>query len=280
MPQSPLDWARETARHEHARQALERTLSECRRAGVDVLPVKGIVTARSLYADPADRPIRDVDLRVRPQDLERVCKLGARAGWRLVSRSRPYGTLNFEILDFAVEFECHVGPPGVCELRVDTMISRAARRDGPSGGSQLEPELHDHTLLLCVNAFKDKLVDAPQGAVRDLEILPSVPSFSCRRFVALAIESGATTIVWIVANWLTKERGSAAWGVIRDELGSLAPRPIYTFVFEWAVHSSHPRRRLLRLIARAGADRRSQRLLALTAMAFELIERQTRLCGT
>ena len=128
---SNVAWHR--ARHEHARLALEQVLAGCRDGGVEVLPVKGILTARLFYSDPGQRPIQDVDLRVRPDDLIRVRRIGGRSGWRLVSRSWAYGTLGFEVLGFLVEFESHVGPPGLCALRVEDMLRRATPCTGTLG---------------------------------------------------------------------------------------------------------------------------------------------------
>jgi hypothetical protein len=153
------------------------------------------------------------------------------------------------------------------------MLSRASRRSGPFSLSHLEPEIHDHTLLLCVNAFKDKLIDAPPGAMRDLELLPRAAGFSGAQFVSLAIESGAANIVCIVANWFVEARGCAAW---RPFCGSLRPsteRPVYTFFFKFAVRASPPHRRLLRVLARVGADGASRQLWALAAMVAELVAR-------
>jgi Uncharacterised nucleotidyltransferase len=270
---SDVVWHR--ARHEHARLALEKVLSGCREGGVDVLPVKGILTAHLFYADPGQRPIQDVDLRVRPQDMNRVRDIGKRSGWRLVSRSGAYGTLGFEVLGFLVEFESHVGPPGLCALRVEDMLRRASRQTGALGISHLEPELHDHALHLCVNAFKDKLVDALPGAVRDLELLPGQEGFSPEKLATLAREVGASTIAWIVASWISRSRGSTAWDRVRDALGRSAPRPLYTALFERALGTTPTRRGWLRLLARGGADRRTQRLRALTTLAFRALEDAT-----
>ncbi len=265
--------ALERARHEHARLVLEHVLEECDRAGVDVLPVKGILTARLLYPDPGQRPIQDIDLRVRERDLARVEQLGTRAGWRLVSRSMAYRMLSFEVLGFLVEFESHVGPPGLCGLQVDAMILRAERRTGPFSAPHLHPELHDHALLLCVNAFKDKLIEALPGAVRDLELLADLPEFSSDRFVSLARESGASSIVWLVANWLEEARHSQAWGKIRDRLGRVAPRPLYAYLFERAIRARPPPRAVLRVLARAGADHPGAQVRALSTMALKPLDR-------
>jgi hypothetical protein len=247
-------------------------LDGCRDGGVDVLPVKGVVTAHLFYPDPGQRPIQDVDLRVRPEDLSRVRAIGQRSGWRLVSRSRAYGTLAFDVLGFLVEFESHVGPPGLCALRVDDMLRRATAQTGPLGLAHLQPELHDHALLLCVNAFKDKLVDALPGAVRDLELLTGYEGFSAEKLATLATEIGAATLLRIVAAWMAQMHGAVAWDEVRGQLGRSAPRPVYTSLFERALRARPPGRGWLRILARAGADRPAQRLQALGTLAFRAVE--------
>jgi hypothetical protein len=236
------------------------------------MPVKGVLTAHMLYADPGLRPIQDVDLRVRPEDMDRISRVAERSGWRLVSRSRAYGTLGFDVLGFLVEFECHVGPPGMCELRVDDMLRRATPQTGPLGVRHLVPELHDHALVLCVNAFKDKLVDALPWSVRDLQLLPSQRGFSAQRLAALAKEVGATTVLQIVSTWVAGMEGASAWNDVGDALGWSSPRSLYTAMFEHALRADPPSRRWLRVLARAGADRPAQRLKALGTLAFRAVE--------
>jgi hypothetical protein len=271
MQPSALDLAQERARHVHARLALERVLAACREGAIDVLPVKGVLTAYLWYPDVGLRPIQDVDLRVRPEDLDRLERVGVRAGWRFIARSRAYAKLAFDVLGFLVEFESHVGPPGLCGLRVDDMLRRSVPRADVFAVPHLQPELHDHTLLLCVNAFKDKLIDAPAGAVRDLELVPEQTGFSPQRLVDLARASGTTAIVWIVAEWLSRTRGCAAWQSVRERIGNTGPRPIYARLFQRALFSSPPPRRLLRVLARIGADRPSERLRALWVMALQAV---------
>jgi hypothetical protein len=259
----------ERARHEHARLALERVLAACSDAGIDVLPVKGILTARLFYREPAERPIRDIDLRVRPRDLARVERAAAKAGWPLLSRSWAYRTLSFDVVGFLVEFEAHVGPPGLCALPVDDMLRRAHPSIAPLGVPHLQPELHDHAVLLCVNAFKDKLIDAFPGAVRDLEIVPTVAGFDRARFVKLAVESRVATIAWIVADWLVETRQSNPWRAIREDLDRVSRRSAYARLFRRAIGSRVPPRQALRVIARAGSDRATDRFAALCLMAVE-----------
>jgi hypothetical protein len=247
-------YARERARHEHAFLALREVRSGCADVGIDVLPVKGVLTAHLFYRDPGERPIRDIDLRVQERDLARVEHVGRRSGWRLLGRSWAYRTLAFEVLGFLVEFESHVGPPGLCGLPVEDMLRRARPSVEPLGLPHLQPEIHDHAVLLCVNAFKDKLVDAVPGAIRDLELLPIQPGFVPDRFVSLAATSGVVTIAWIVANWLVEARRSTGWHGLRERLGRMSPRACYASLFDRLVRSRipfrqnapHPRARRLR----------------------------------
>jgi hypothetical protein len=271
-------YARERARHEHARLVLEEVLGCCAEGGIDVLPVKGILTAHLFYRDPGERPIRDIDLRVRPCDLANVERAGRQKGWRLVSRSWAYRTLAFDVLGFLVEFESHVGPPGLCGLRVDDMLLRARASVDPLGVPHLQPEIHDHAIHLCVNAFKDKLIDAVPGAIRDLEILPAHVGFVPARFASLAAESSVVTIAWIVANWLVEVRRSMAWRDLRQRLGRLAPRWPYARLFDRAIRARVPPRRALRVLARAGSDRTSSQIAALCAMAAEPMARTLAAC--
>jgi hypothetical protein len=251
--------------------ALRRVLDRCCDHGIGVLPVKGVLTARLFYADPGQRPIQDIDLRVTADDLPRVEALGQRDGWRMLWRSRAYQTLSFDVLGFLVEFEAHVGPPGLCGLAVEDMIARAKRVTGPIGFLHLQPEIHDHALLLCVNAFKDKLVEAQPGAIRDLELIPEQAGFHPPRLIALAQASGTVGILWIVASWLASERGSRAWAEIRSRLGEAPPRRLYTWLFEHAIRVSPRPRHALRLLARVGADRPRQWVEAIHAMAGEAL---------
>jgi hypothetical protein len=262
-------YARERARHAHARLALATVLDGCARSGIDVLPVKGVLTAHLFYRDPGERPIQDVDLRVRASDLAAVEQAGRRQGWRLLSRSWAYRTLSFDVLGFLVEFESHVGPPGLCGLRVDDMLRRAHRSSAPLGLAHLQPELHDHAVLLCVNAFKDKLIDAVPGAIHDLELLPSQAAFDPARFVRLVVESHVATIAWVVAHWLVEVRHASGWTGLRERLGHVLPRGRYARLFSRTIRRRAPPRQALRVLARAGSDLFGRQIGALCVMAVE-----------
>ena len=71
---------------------LERSLGRLGAAGIPTLVVKGAILAHWLYARPIERPLRDVDLRVRPGDLRRATEARSRVepGARLLVRSRVH----------------------------------------------------------------------------------------------------------------------------------------------------------------------------------------------
>ena len=98
MPQTPVD--RHAARRRAATSLLAtelvgdvaRTLGE---AGISVMPVKGALLQHWLYGDPAERPLTDVDLLVRADDLEIAVEHLEAAGYRR-TRHRTVGGMVME----------------------------------------------------------------------------------------------------------------------------------------------------------------------------------------
>jgi hypothetical protein len=70
------------ARNLRAFEGVRQLLDVAEADGLTVLPWKGLVFAEALYRDPGVRPMMDVDLLVRPGELERALGLGARLGYR------------------------------------------------------------------------------------------------------------------------------------------------------------------------------------------------------
>src|SRR5260221_14258592 len=104
------------ALQQFAEDAFARVVGELASAGVDVLGVKGIILARSLYARTEERPMVDVDLRVRPKDLARVRVLARARGWGVLHSSKQLGALEIDLgmHGMLVDVESTIGPPGVC----------------------------------------------------------------------------------------------------------------------------------------------------------------------
>ena len=258
------------ARHEHARTVLEEVLGVCAKSGIAAVAVKGVLTARWLYEEASERRIQDIDLRVVPEAMRRLRTSGETAGWRVLEWSPVYRNIVFDVRGMMVEFEGHIGPRGVCSLPVSEFLARATEHVEPFGFSHLQPELHDHALLLILNVFKDKVVEASAGAVHDLERIAQLPEFDPHRLAKLAASSGVATVAFIVADWLVRDRGASAWSAVLDALGP-PPRRAYAALFRRLMTA--PDSLSLRLLARAGADGRMNQLIATGTMAAWIVER-------
>jgi hypothetical protein len=268
--------------HLLAESILARALPRFEAAGVDVLPVKGIVTAGLLYDDVSERPITDIDLRIRPRDLERALEVGKRAGWTLLRYSRPYLNVVFRTDGLSLDVEASIGPPGLCAIDVGDMITRARRVESPYGYRYLEPELHDHAVVLCVNAFKDKLSRCAPWAVSDVERIARLPAFDPDRFIEAARRGAALSMAWIVADWMAEERGVAAWRTVRDRIGA-APRAVYARLYR-ALQRRDDNSLPLRLLTRAASDApwlaaRAIATAALWELDTRLADRKARRAG-
>jgi hypothetical protein len=256
--------------HLLADSVLASALPRFEEAGIPAVLVKGIVTSKTLYADVSERPISDVDLRVRPRDLARALAAGQAAGWEVLRHSIPYRNVVFRADGMVLDLEASIGPPGLCALPVDDVVDRAVRALAPSGYAYLAPELHDHVLVLCVNAFKDKLPRSVPWIVTDLERMVLQPGFDVDLLAERARASRSRTIVWMVADWITSLSGHGVWAAVRDRIGRRAPRPAYARLFR-ALHRRRAERSLaLRTLARVGSDAPWSALRAiLVAAAFE-----------
>jgi hypothetical protein len=240
--------------HVTARRALEVVVRGFERRGIDVLAVKGVVTAHVLYADPAERLMGDVDLRIRPRDFRRAARVARDEGWEVAQWKPAYGAfvLFVEGLGVSVDIESVIGAPGLCGLSIDEMLSRSTR--GMAGMDVRVPEIHDHAVLLAVNVFKDKLTRTSQHAREDVRRIAEAKGFDADRFVARAREAKVAGIAWIVADWMVCENRSDAWARIRAELGGESgPRPTYARAFRWLGEKA-PAAMATRVLARVGAD--------------------------
>lgn len=238
-----------------ARAAVRALVEECAKDGIDVLPVKGVITSSLLYADIAERPMLDADVRVRPRDLEQALIAAKRAGADIVARYRAYRSAILMFDGMQVDIETGVGPPGLCDLSVEQMMSRA-ERSSLLGFDHWIPELHDHALLLYVNVFKDKITLAQPASLEDVRRI--TPKLDLERFSALAKEAHATTLVWVVADALGLPRDAPKrWGYARV-MRSLQKRPV---------------RMLTVGVARMANDRPSARIHAVLSMARWWLER-------
>lgn len=240
--------------HELASRALRALLELLEPEGVAVLPVKGVVLGRTLYADVTERPMADVDVRIRPADRGRVERLLRARGWPILHGSKQWGAFETESARMLVELETSIGPPGVCAVSVEEMIGRASRTTAGLGFPHLEPELHDHALVLCVTVFKDKIHDTVPWALGDLVRVAQQPGFDAARMAALAARAELRTAVWAVADWAASAGGSEAWAAVRDRIGRTPPRALYLRAYRALAKTPHSSRVALPLLARAASD--------------------------
>ncbi len=253
-------------KHEMAGRALAKVLAVLEPAGIEVLPVKGVILGRTLYADVSERPISDVDLRLRPRDLSHARRLLGASFAPILHQSKQWGTFEIEVEKTLVEVETSVGPPGLSRVSIDAMIARATRTDRGLGFPHLEPELHDHALLLCVTSFKDKFVESLPWSLGDLPRIAAEAAFDPARMAALAREARLETVVAITAEWVEEHGGSTGWRAVREILGERR-RPLYARAFQSMVRSLEAGGRrsqlALPLLARMASDDPASRLRAL-----------------
>jgi hypothetical protein len=236
----------------------------------DVLPVKGIVTARILYADPAERPLADVDVRVPPERLPDVLAFARAGGHDVITHAPAYRNVVLDVGGVQVDVETTVGPPGLTDLSVRAMLARARIDEGLFGFPVLLPEISDHAVVLAVNLFKDKLHAAQPWSVSDLVRLAATPAFDPEAVAARAREARCAAIVWIVADWLAGE--SEGLRRVRAAFGPRPPRPVYARLFRTAAKHA-PYALATRLLARAGADDPRLQARALTTSLAYLARR-------
>lgn len=236
-----------------ATMALGKVLRRFEAAGIDALPVKGIITSRVLYTDISERRLGDVDVRIRPRDYGEVLRVVEAEGWRVVQKMRSYRNVVFLVDDVFIDVEADVAAPGLCAFGVDDLIARAE----PStllGYPHLLVDFTDHAVLLALNVFKDKLVQAFRWSMQDVERLPGHAEWDTGAFVDRLAEGRVRTIGWIVADWMVRERGVEAWAAVRGAIGARPPRRAYAEVHGWMVGHLKYDALALRLWNRAGAD--------------------------
>jgi hypothetical protein len=242
-------------RHQLALEALARVLEAFGARGIDVLPVKGVILAHTLYANVTERPMQDLDLRIRPRDLRAAARSARERGWPVRRTSRQLGTIEFDVSSCLVEVETTIGPPGVCAIGVGEMLARSVERTEPLGLPHREPEIHDHALLLCVNAFKDKLPFALPWSLADLSRIGRLPTFDPETMCARARDARLTGMVWLVAEWVAREGGAAtAWSNVLACLGGRPPRALYARMFNLLLQRGSPSSPLAALLVRACSD--------------------------
>ncbi|MFO0563248.1 MAG: nucleotidyltransferase family protein [Polyangiales bacterium] len=276
VPIEPIDVAPIRARAEHA---LSMVLPALDRAGIPVLPVKGIITGRWLYRSAYERPMSDVDVRARRCDLARIRAVCERNSWRITNWSSWYQNVTFEVAGASIDVESTVGAPGMCSLTIESMLARARRSSELLSVEHWRPETHDHALLLAMNVLKDQVGRSFPWAIEDLVRVATVEDFAPAIMADRAWRTGTASALRGVARWLATAKGSAPWSTVAERIGE-PPRPAYARRVERALSDLRdPASGALRTaFARSSNDLISQRILSFSALALwlptTLIERE------
>jgi hypothetical protein len=206
---------------------LRALAAESLRRGVSVLAVKGVVLARTLYDDPALRPMTDVDIRVPPNELRGVLDAAQSLGWKVQHFSRQWGAVTLQTGSVPVDVETTVGPPGITALSVATIRHRAVDLRNTFGFSCLAPDVHDHAVILCINLFKDKAFQAAPWVWNDLDRIVLAPGFDPLQFIARVCSARLQTVAYCVSDWMVDRSPQSPWAALRDALSHALPRPVY-----------------------------------------------------
>jgi hypothetical protein len=221
-PQAAQNWARQ----ELALSITERAFATLEKNGIRAMPVKGLVLARQVY-DITERPISDVDLLVEPADVRRALAVARTEGWTVVWDTRLVGSFNFVLEGLAFDLKSSLGPPGMSALGVSTMLARAVETRESLGFLHRRIELHDHVLLLAIDAFKDGLGRGKPWAREDLVRLAAVADFSARSLVDRAIDARLQTMLALVADWVLASGPAPSWSTIRELVQKMPLRSHY-----------------------------------------------------
>ena len=270
--EEPIDELGARAYHLWAKKALEGALQRLDGAGIPALVVKGMVLAYLLYEKPTDRPVVNVDLRVRPADLSAAVRalMAPPRGARLLVSSRVFGSAVVSLSKIQVDLETHIGPPFMCAVGIPAMLARAERTAEGHGFPHLRPELHDHALLLAVNLFKDRMLGG-RWRLGDFERIARLPAFDPAVLRARATEARCGTLVHIVATHVAHMTGDERWRAIAAEI--LPARPDYAARVLATLREKRKRGLYAwRLELRASSDSRARRVATLATTGLRELE--------
>jgi hypothetical protein len=114
-------------------------------------PLKGAAFAGTIYPDPAERPMNDIDLLVPPKQLARAMRCMLDLGFERVGMSRKlsgyYHALVVRRDDMMVELHRNIIQPYRTNIRTGEMWERATPHPQLEGAYQLDPV---DQLLLCI----------------------------------------------------------------------------------------------------------------------------------
>lgn len=264
----PIERAAIAALRSRAEYALSIVLPALERAGVRALLVKGILTGRWLFADPFERPLTDIDVRVCARDLDAIAALCAAQGWKITERSSLYRNITFVVEDTPFDVETTVGARAMSALSVEAMLARAVRSNRDLPIEHWRIDVYDHGMLLAMNVLKDQLGRSFRWSIEDLIRVADRPEFVPSRMAERAWSAANASALAGIARWLERTERSAAWGEVRAAIGR-PPRPRYAALVARALcePDALQSNTLRTLVARSASDRVEQRVEAIAVAA-------------
>jgi hypothetical protein len=173
-----------TLRYDRLRSALAELGGAFAAAGVSVIALKGLVLADHLYPHPACRPMEDIDLLVRAEDLETA----ARAVVSLGYSDRSFGVEDFRNPDTGIVVDLHTEllnttrvPSRRKAWSPDLRIwwNRAHPRPSCPGVRSLDPQ--DHLVYLCHHAWLHHGLQRPLALVDICLLLSEIKERQAKR---------------------------------------------------------------------------------------------------
>lgn len=199
------------------RKRLVESLEALDDAGVEAVVLKGGALAHTLYPDPGERPMNDLDLLVAPDAAEEARRALTSAGWRRDEEGYPEASYRRHyhlppLRDDAgsgAALEIHTGlllPGHPFALDVEAFRRRAepARLDGRP---MLVPDPVDHLIYVCLHfAWGHMLRSAAWRTARDVDVLTGTGGFGWDAFLRRVEATGAAPFAY----WTLRLAGTFA----------------------------------------------------------------------
>jgi hypothetical protein len=276
-------------------------LDALRGQGIAAMPLKGAALAPLYYPDPGLRPLADLDILIRPQDVARGVETLKRLGYAYYSRSaedevylrgerKPMVWAPDNVHPVELHYALREEYAGLsCELAPALW---AASRDQPYwGGSRAR--LPDPAALLhhvCAHAVSDWLIQRGKvmqiGDIQRIAARMTEPDWAA--FSAGLTPSGARFVYPALAFTLKYASAPIPAGLV-DRLRRHSPRPLRAWVENSEpgdTTESNPASRsgigidIARLLARSPAERARMWLRSLFPRRRNLTKRYPRLAGS
>jgi len=218
---------------------LKKVLAAAEEAGARVAPVKGVVLARWLYDDLAERRYQDLDLLIARDDLPRMEAAVAGRGWPVQVRSAEMGELEFTVDRLTVEVHGEFGRRDLSRLTTAEVLARALAERRTFGFEIRRLDDVDHLLLLVANVVKKSFTYANRHQPADLDRLIAGLRPRWDELIARARAAAFLSGLRAVSTWMADEHGSPAFAEFIRVVPA-APRIVPTVV-RWYRRRDRPR---------------------------------------